>query len=54
MLTGSWNVRILLRKGSLIMFTEQLNVYNLQITATKEDYKATRLWVQKIHPLPIQ
>jgi len=37
MLNGSWNVRILLRNGSLFMLTEQLIVYNLHVTATEEN-----------------
>ena len=37
MLIASWNVKLLLRNGSRIMLTEQLIVYNLQITATKEN-----------------
>jgi hypothetical protein len=36
MLTGSWNVIILLRIGSLLMFTHQLIWYNADISAIQE------------------
>ena len=36
MLTGSWNVRILFRTGSVIMLTQQLIQYNLDIRAIQE------------------
>jgi hypothetical protein len=36
MLIGSWNVRTLYRNSSIIMFTQQLMQYNLDITAIQE------------------
>jgi exonuclease III len=36
MLIGSWNVRTLYRTGSIIMLTQQLIHYNLDITAIQE------------------
>jgi exonuclease III len=36
MLIGSWNVRTLYRTGSIIMLTQQLIQYNLDIAAIQE------------------
>ena len=49
---GTWNTRTLLKPGALINLTNQLQKYNLMITAVQETkWTGVEIWDTKTHTI---